>query len=94
MNAIGSGMQKGTAKFREKTGLRAWHIVAIILLIIAAAAIQAWIQTSVSARPAFVCPEAQAPFVLRQNLYAEIDGSQVYIACAWVGALPEDTPLP
>jgi len=94
MNTIGSGMQKGTSRFRERTGIRPWHIVLFIVLLIAAAAIQAWIQTSIKAGPAFVCPEAPAPFELRQNFYAEVDGSQVYFACAWVGALPAETPLP
>jgi len=43
---------------------------------------------------AFVCPEAPAPFVLQQNLVADVDGQRLYIACAWVGGLPQEAPLP
>jgi hypothetical protein len=38
-----------------------------------------------------VCPAAPAPFVLRQNVLAEVEGETVYLACAWVGGAD---PLP
>lgn len=42
----------------------------------------------------FTCPAAPAPFVLRQNVVADVDGEEIYIACAWVGGVPTDAPLP
>ena len=43
---------------------------------------------------AFECPPAPAPFVLEQNLVIEEQGEYRYIACAWVGGIPADSPLP
>lgn len=74
-----------------------WVIVLVIVLLVTAAAIQAWAQTrsrTGTSTAAFVCPEAPTPFVLRENVFAEVGGEQVYIACAWVGGVPSESPLP
>jgi len=95
MDPVGT-LKQGTSKARQRIG--PLLIVLVILgLLAASAAIKAWNQTrgaSEVSAAAFVCPEAPLPFVLRENVFAEVEGEQVYIACAWVGGVPSEPPLP
>lgn len=90
-------MRRGTAGIRERTHLRPWMVVAIIILFFAALVLVKFVQQPSGAEAseaAFTCPEPPAPFVLVQNEFAQVGGQNVYVACAWVGGVPQGSPLP
>ena len=97
MNQESNLIRKGTAKVRERTRLRPWKVVAAIVLLFALLVLVKFVQQPSGAEAseaAFTCPQPPAPFVLEQNEFAEIGGQNVYVACAWVGGVPQESPLP
>lgn len=94
MNESQGPMGKAVEKARSKLSPR-W-IVFLVVAMFAGFAVFSGVKASASSPPptSFRCPEAPAPFVLKENMVVEMDGQQVYIACAWVGGAVEGSPLP
>lgn len=94
MNESRNPVRKMTKKARSK--LSPWLIVAIVVLMFVGFAAFSGVKASASPPPptSFRCPEAPVPFVLKENTVVEMNGQQVYIACAWVGGAVEGSPLP
>ena len=90
MNKIGAVRERVS---QARGRIRGWHIVGALLLMFALLVfVRSFSVEPAEARGALiVCPQAPAPFVLRQNVLAEVSGETVYLACAWVGGAD---PLP